>query len=642
MFNGGRVGDQERPAELVTGRRTLPFPVHFRRMHSSSRRLRFTLYWLVFAAALFVLAVIGSVVEHAVYSGRVLPGVEIDGARVAGKKDVTAADVLARLAADLDQAPVRTRVGERRFTIPPAQIGFDVDTDATARNAAGDGRHGNLFALVAGTVMRRVRPDHVPLVVRYDGARLDALLESWGREVDQGVVEGGLRFEGTKVVAIAPHTGTGLQRDKGRREIVRALGRADRTHEVVLPFGKVVPLVDQNEVDAAAARARSLLAGNREIRARGARVSLTPAQLAATLGTRITRDALELTVDTNKLRITLGPRIAALERPPTDATFSVSSANVVSVVPSRDGTVLDFESIATDILQGKRVIRANLRKAHPAHDTAWARHLGITKQVSSFTTNHAAGEARVHNIHLAADVLNNTIVESGQMFSLNEKLGPRTPEKGYVRAPILVNDGFGEDYGCGVSQLTTTLFNAVFFGGYRDVEHSPHRFYISRYPMGREATINYPSVDLKFRNDTTHGLLIRTGYSDTSITVTFYGDNDGRTVSEENRKLIHTEPITDDVLTCPVKKPTDDPNNRCAGLTAFERVTALTGETGYDVEFERVIDQPGQPERRQRYQVHYPMLPNKVLVGTTPPTTTTTSVAKVPKKRTTTSTRPHA
>ncbi len=320
----------------------------------------------------------------------------------------------------------------------------------------------------------------------------------------------------------------------------------------------------------------------------------------------------------------------------------MSSANVVSVVPSREGTILDFDAVAKDILSGKRVIRADVRKAHPAHDTAWARHLGITKQVSSFTTNHAAGEPRVHNIHLAADVLNNTIVEPGQLFSLNEKLGPRTPEKGYVKAPILVSDGFGEDYGGGVSQLTTTLFNAVFFGGYRDVEHSPHRFYISRYPMGREATINYPSVDLKFRNDTTHGLLIRTGYSDTSITVTFYGDNDGRTVSEENRQLLHTEPITDELLTCPVKEPTDDPNNDCADLTAFERETAVTGETGYDVTFERVIDQPGQPERRQRYQVHYPMLPNKVLVGTKPPETST-SVAKKPKKHTTTSTtRPHS
>jgi hypothetical protein len=92
-----------------------------------------------------------------------------------------------------------------------------------------------------------------------------------------------------------------------------------------------------------------------------------------------------------------------------------------------------------------------------------------------------------------------------------------------------------------------------------------------------------------------------------------------------------------------VEKPTDDPGNDCADLTALQRKTVQTGETGYDVAFDRVIDQPGQPERRQRYHVHYPMLPNKVLVGIVPPTTTSTvaKAAKKPPRRTTTTTLRH-
>ncbi len=310
----------------------------------------------------------------------------------------------------------------------------------------------------------------------------------------------------------------------------------------------------------------------------------------------------------------------------------------MSVTPSRDGKELDLKAVAADLLRDVRVIDGRLHAVHPKHDTAWAKKLGITKQVSSFTTYHPAVQPRVHNIHLAADVLNNTVVEPNQVFSLNQKLRPRTPEKGYVKAPILVEDGFGEDYGGGISQLTTTLYNAVFFGGYVDLDHSPHHFYISRYPMGREATINYPSVDLKFRNDTKHGVLIRTSYSATSITVTFYGDNDGRTVREENREVLHTEPITDQLVKCPVKKPEDDPNNDCAHLAASQRKTVQTGETGYDVQFDRVIDQPGQPERRTHYRVHYPMLPNKVLVGAAPPSTTTTSTRPAKASSTTTKT----
>ncbi len=213
-------------------------------------------------------------------------------------------------------------------------------------------------------------------------------------------------------------------------------------------------------------------------------------------------------------------------------------------------------------MRNDRSITATVRNEHPSDDTAWAKTLGILHQVSSFTTDYLAGEPRVHNIHLAADVLNNTVVEPGQTFSLNDKLGPRTPEKGYVKAPIILEDGFGEDYGGGISQLTTTLFNAVFFGGYVDVDHSPHHYYISRYPMGREATIVFPYVDLKFRNDTKHGVLIRATYSETSVTVTFYGNTDGRVATEANRKILQTVPITDRLVPCPAQEADGRPEQR--------------------------------------------------------------------------------
>jgi vancomycin resistance protein YoaR len=573
-------------------------------------------------AAVFAVLALASLVEHALYAGEVLPGVRVDGVDADGRSRRAVTDDVARLGAELARAPLRARAGGTRLAVEPALIGFDVDAEATAHRAVAAGRGGPL-ARVTGTLLRRIRPDRVPLRVRYDEQRLEGLLDGWAASLDRGVVEGDLRFEGTTVVVVEPRAGTGLLRAEARETLRRALGRPDRTQEVSLPVGEVVPKVGRAAVDAAAARARALLAVDREIIAADRRLPLTAAQLAGTLGTRVRGTELDLVVDPDRLRLALGPGVAAFEQPPVNASFAVTASNTVTVVPSRDGRMLDLEAIAQDILRGERVVRAHVRDIHPSHDTEWATRLGIKRQVSSFTTYHAAGQPRVRNIHLAADALNNTVVEPGQTFSLNETLGPRTPEKGYVKAPILVEDGFGEDYGGGVSQLTTTLYNAVFFGGYVDVEHAPHRFYISRYPMGREATINYPSVDLKFRNDTKYGVLVRTSYSDTAITVALYGDNEGRVVREENRRVVHTEPVTDELVTCPVEDPKDDPQNDCATLLAFERKTVQTGEAGYDVEFERVIEQPGVPTRRERYRVHYPMLPNKVLVGTLQPTTTT-------------------
>ena len=157
------------------------------------------------------------------------------------------------------------------------------------------------------------------------------------------------------------------------------------------------------------------------------------------------------------------------------------------------------------------------------------------QQVGGFTTDYPAGETRVTNIHRGADLLNNTVVEPGQTFSLNHTVGPRTAARGFVTAPVFAQGEFFDDYGGGVSQLATTTYNAGFFAGYADVTHQPHTIYISRYPPGREATVNYGVIDLQFRNDSPHGVLIRTYYSSTSITVSLYGDTDGRSARRTTR-----------------------------------------------------------------------------------------------------------
>jgi hypothetical protein len=176
------------------------------------------------------------------------------------------------------------------------------------------------------------------------------------------------------------------------------------------------------------------------------------------------------------------------------------------------------------------------------------------------------------------------------------------------------------------------VYNAAFFGGYRDITHQPHTIYISRYPAGREATVNYGAIDLQFRDDTPHGILIRTYYSDTSITIALYGDTDGRTVREANRTTSNPVPVTDELVQCPAAQ-TIDPNNVCTTLAPSEPQQISTGDAGFDVAFDRVIDQPGMPERREHYTWHYTMLPNQILVGAAaagPPssansTTTTTA-----------------
>jgi vancomycin resistance protein YoaR len=485
------------------------------------------------------------------------------------------------------------------------------------------GRSGDFLSQLAGTVRRWVIPDHVSLHVSYDDERLEGLLDGWSAETDDPAVEGGLRFDGARVIPIEPRSGTGVLRAQARAALVHMLAGAHR-EVLTLPVGTFHPQVDDAAVAAAATRARALLQGDVTLVVGHTSVRIRPAQLARAMGTRVVGDALAVTVDPNRLHAAIAPALAPLEVLPVDATFDITDQNTVNVVPSHDGRMIDMRAVAAAVLRGDRRISAPLRDTTPARDTKWAKSLGIVRQVSSFTTEYPAGETRVINIHRGADLLNNTVVEPGHVFSLNDTIGPRTKQRGFVTAPVFAQGEFFDDYGGGVSQLATTTYNAAFWGGYADVTHQPHTIYISRYPAGREATVNYGAIDLQFRNDTNHGLLIRTYYSNTSVTVAFYGDNDGRTVREENRTTTNPVPVTDKTIECPASK-TIDPYDICATLRPGETERISNGDAGFDVAFDRVIDQPGQPERREHYTWHYTMLPNQVLVGNNPaaPTTTT-------------------
>ncbi|MDY7105022.1 MAG: VanW family protein, partial [Actinomycetota bacterium] len=148
--------------------------------------------------------------------------------------------------------------------------------------------------------------------------------------------------------------------------------------------------------------------------------------------------------------------------------------------------------------------------------------LGIVERISTYTTEHPAGQSRVTNIHRIADILRGTIIEPGETFSINDTVGRRTIEKGFVAAGVIYQGVFTDDVGGGISQFATTLFNAAFFAGLDFGEYQSHSIYISRYPYGREATMSYPHPDLQVVNNTPYGILMWPTYTDSSITVSLY------------------------------------------------------------------------------------------------------------------------
>jgi vancomycin resistance protein YoaR len=176
-----------------------------------------------------------------------------------------------------------------------------------------------------------------------------------------------------------------------------------------------------------------------------------------------------------------------------------------------------------------------------------------------------------------ADTVRGSVIEPGATFSINGTVGRRTVEKGYVEAPIISGDyKFEADVGGGVSQFATTMFNAAFFGGLDITEYAMHGLYISRYPYGREATLSFPSPDLKVRNSTPYGVLVWTSYTDTSITVSFY-----------STKFAVGEQTNQTRVEGRSRPPADSPPNvpsagPCVAVTTERTRTYVDGRTATD------------------------------------------------------------
>jgi vancomycin resistance protein YoaR len=375
-----------------------------------------------------------------------------------------------------------------------------------------------------------------------------------------------------------------------------ALRRGLRTlpPSVSLSVVPVRPVVSTGEATAAAARIEHLLDGPRRVRFRDAESTLTPHRLRALLRTNRADGALGVSLDAKGLQASLRPRLGAFEVPPREATFWVG-ARRAHVVPSRPGRTLDLARISRSLVSNLESTThlARFVRTQPSFRTRDAEALDIRELISAFTTYFPCCQPRVTNIQRAAQLLDGTIVRPGTSFSLNAALGKRTVEKGFVSAPQIFNGRLEDAVGGGISQVATTMYNAAFFAGVKLVAHHAHQFYISRYPMGREATVSWGGPELIFRNDWPAAILMKVAASDTGITVRFYSRKLGRRVETTTGEPY--APVAPKTIT--VSNP-----SLPAGTT---QTTQSAGESGFTVQYTRKVYKGKELFRNEHYTVRY-------------------------------------
>jgi vancomycin resistance protein YoaR len=191
-----------------------------------------------------------------------------------------------------------------------------------------------------------------------------------------------------------------------------------------------------------------------------------------------------------------------------------------------------------------------------------------------------------------ADALDGTLVRPGEIFSLNKTTGPREPENGFREAQIILNGELVPGVGGGVCQFGTTLFNTLFFAGLEIKERHNHSLYISHYPVGRDATVYYGALDLRFRNDTPYGILLKAGVNKKSLSISIYSSPLDRNVSYETSGRRNPKPAPN--------KYVDDPT-----LPAGQEVVQEPGEPGFDITVIRVVKQGDMTIHRDTFVSKY-------------------------------------
>jgi vancomycin resistance protein YoaR len=582
---------------------------------------------LVLAGGLVVVLAAGMVAAQELSAaGQVRRGVRVGGVDLSGLTRTAAADRLRAAAGSIQAAPLALQAGEATVRVARSRAGVELDVEASLAAAMEVGRGGPLDpARFTGWFART----DLPWTARVASARLERQLAVLDRRVGSEVREPTLRIGGRTLtpgatgpgaggtnapagaVAVEPVAGRpGKTVDRaGAQAALLAAAAAPAGTAVRLPIGERPPSVAPAAAEAAADRAATLLEAPVEVTAGGGQADLRPADLAPLVRTRVAAGELRLALDAAGLDRLLRREARFAYTEPKDARFQPAGSGIrivpgvagLEVVPRKAAAAVLAAGTATD-----RSAALPTTVTQPDLTTKEAKALGVKEVMSTFTTTFSSADVpRVHNISLIAAAVHGSLVRPGQVFSMNAATGQRTAAKGYRTAHVIQNGEIVDGLGGGVCQAGTTMFNTAFVAGLPVTQRRNHSLHISHYPMGRDATLNWPGTDLKFRNDSSYGIYITSRATPSTLTFTFWSTSRGYKVTSSTSAASNYRP--------PPTRYEDDPT-----LPKGEEVVEETGSSGFDVTVSRTVTRGATVVRRDSFVSNYSPWVRVVRRGTGP------------------------
>ncbi len=494
---------------------------------------------LVLCAVIVALAPIaGWIASTSARGDRAPENLNVAGQAVGGDTRADLTQVVDSLATAYAALPVTVVAGDVTVSSTAGALGLSVDEPATVKAVMDHGESGFAGARFFHWVWSYVSDSDVEPPVGVDDAVATAEVNRLLAGKTGGPVEPSFAQEGGKLVAVAGHPGLGIETPDVVAGL-HSLRYSKKDMKVEVASHTVQPKYSVDDAQKLVDEANELTSQPIEVKAGEMTTSLDVPTLRSLLVGKAGADGLTVGLDPTVTNDALAKQLAAAATPPQDASISIVNG-VPTPAPGHPGAKCCATS-APDVLFAALHARPSgpvdlpLEEVPPALSTDQLNALGLKEVVATFTTKHKAGEARVTNIHRIADLVRGTIIRPGEVFSINQLVGQRTEEKGFVFAPAIAEGVHEDEVGGGVSQFATTLFNASFFAGLDFVQYQSHSLYISRYPYGREATLGWPGPDLQIRNTTPYGILIWPSYTNSSLTVTLFSTKYFSSVDQSNQ-----------------------------------------------------------------------------------------------------------
>lgn len=554
---------------------------------------------------------------HLYYARKIIPGVRLGNQLYLGGKTLAEVGVMLKEKEPLWSSASLELVlpGDeahplKKITVPLSSLGVAWQLERAMGDAYRVGRGGYFLQDLVTEIQAFWRGKNIPLSYVLDEGKFAATLDVLSGEVGQPPTDASFLLEEGQLVLSPARAGFVFSEEELKRAIGAAAASLPET--VRLALSRVQPQLESEELLTLKPHLETLLRQPLKLTAAEHTFTLTPEQILGFFTFAKGADGtVVIKVDRDKTAAYLKEIGTQIDAPARGQIMEITDGRVARFVPRGEGVEVD--RFAAINLLSRRLTESSVSSElslpfkklppPPVEENAY----GIKELLGEGKTNFAGSiPGRIHNITLAAGRLNGVLIPPGQVFSFNEGVGEVSDRTGYDAAYIISEGRTVLGTGGGVCQVSTTLFRAVLNAGLPVLRRTAHAYRVHYYepPVGLDATVYAPSVDLQFRNDTAAYILITSEVRGLDLYFRLYGTNDGRQVEIQGPYVTSETPP-------PAPLFQEDPT-----LPKGVKRQVDWEAWGAHVSFTRVVRRNGEVLENDAFQSHYSPWRAIYLVGT--------------------------